>query len=425
MRYIKIISLVSFLSVISLAEELDRIVAVVDKQIILESELLAQVQLFAMQNRISVASEAVKDSLAKQILDRMVEDKVLLVQAERDTSISITNKEVETALSSQVERIKAQFASEDAFLAQLRTEGLTLKELRNQYRDEVRNQLLKEKFIQKKLEKVKVSSGEVKRFYEANRDSLPEKPAGVRLAHILISTIPSQATRDSIYNYTSLIREKALAGEDFSLLAKTYSQDPGASEGGGDLGWFVKGAMVAEFESAAFALQPGQISAIVETQYGFHIIKCTGRKEDKIKASHILIRLAPSDDDLKIKRALADSLYELIQNGADFGELAKKFSDDENSREAGGELGWYGADDLLPAFKEALTGIDIGQVSTPVGSDFGYHLVKLEERRTASPIDPKEDYDTLAEMARREKTQQQLQEWIAKISASLYVDKRL
>ena len=424
MRYIKSALLLFIIAAPAYSEVLDRVVAVVDKQIILESELNSQLQLYAMQNRIDLSQAALLDSLRIAFLDRMIEDKVLLVQAERDTTISVTNKDVEGALSSQIDKIKSQFGSEEAFLAQLRVEGLTLKELRNQYRDEVRNQLLKEKFIQSRLEKVRVSSGEVKQFYETNRDSLPEKPAGVRLAHILISTQPSQATRDSLLNYAALLRDKAVAGEDFSLLAKNFSQDPAASDGG-DLGWFARGSMVPEFEEAAFALQPGQISQVVETQFGFHIIKCTGRKEDKIKASHILITLTPSEDDLRAKLSLADSLYNLIAAGADFGELAKQFSDDETSSGEGGELGWYGADDLLPGFKDALVGLEVNQVSKPVNSDFGYHIVKLEDRRTSTPLDLTEDYDTLMEMARREKTQRQLSEWIEGITASLYIDKRL
>jgi peptidyl-prolyl cis-trans isomerase SurA len=407
------------------AETLDRIVAVVDKQIILQSELESQLQLYAIQSKINLsANPALKDSLEKQLLDRMVEDKVLLVEAERDTSISVTNKDVETALSDQIARIKSQFGSDEAFNAQLKAEGLTLKELREQYRDEVKNQLLKDKFIQQKLEKVKVSSGEVKKFYEANKDSLPDKPAGVRLAHILISTLPGQATKDSLLSFAKLIRDKAISGEDFALLAKTYSGDP-SSSAGGDLGWFAKGSMVPEFEAAAFALQPGQISDVVETQFGYHIIKCVGRKEDKIRASHILIPLKASDEDLRVKLNLADSLDDAIQQGADFAEIAKKFSDDENSRDQGGELGWYGADNLLPEFREALTNLDLNQVSRPVSSEFGYHIIKLEERRESSKLDLKGDYESLAEMAKREKTQRQLSEWVAKISSSMYIDKRL
>ena len=425
MRYVRIVIILLFFAPAwTRAEVLDRIVAVVDKEIILLSELDAQMQLYAMQSRTDLSDEAVRDSLRGELLDRMIEDKVLLVQAERDTSINVTNKQVEDALNTQIQRIKAQFPSEDAFLNQLRAEGLTMKSLREQYRDEVRNQILKDMLIQKRLAKVRVSSGEVKRFYEANRDSLPEKPSGVRLAHILIGTEPGQATTDSLYRYASLIRQKAVEGEDFALLAKTYSDDP-SGEQGGDLGWFSRGEMVPEFEDAAFSLGVGQISEVVRTKYGFHIIKCTGRKGDRVRASHILIRVAPSDADMAAKQALADSVYQLAIDGADFGELAKEYSDDENSRDQGGELGWYAADDLLPEFKEALSGRDVGEVTPPVASEFGYHIILLEDKRASSPIDLKDDYDTLEEMAKRDKTKKQLDEWLQQISGELYIDKRL
>ena len=406
------------------AEVLDRVVAVVDKEIILLSELEAQIQLYAMQNRIEITDEARLDSLRREFLDRMIEDKVLLVEAERDTTISVTHKDIEEALDSQIKSIKSQFPSDDAFLEQLKTEGLTLNGLKQQYRDEIKNQLLKEKLIQKRLAKALVSSGEVREFFEANRDSLPEKPAGVRLSHILISTEPGQATVDSLYGYAQLIRKKAVEGEDFALLAGTYSQDPSA-ERGGDLGWFSRGEMVPEFEKAALALQPGQISDIVRSQFGFHIIKLTGRKGDKVRASHILIRLTPSEADTAKKLVFADSLYKSIQAGADFAKLAVEYSNDENSLEKGGELGWYAANDLLPEFVRALSDLEIGQVSPPVSSEFGYHLIKLEEKRPARRIDLAEDYDTLEEMARRAKAQAQLEQLLTKVSAGLYIDKRL
>jgi peptidyl-prolyl cis-trans isomerase SurA len=425
MRFIRAaLIIVFFTPAWARAEVLDRIVGVVDNEIILMSELESQLQLYAIQSGTVISDTAVRDSLKREFLDRMIEDKVLLVQAERDTSINVTNKEVEDALSSQIQTIRAQFPSEDAFQDQLRAEGLTIKSLREQYRDEVKNQIMKDKLIQKRLALVRVSSGEVKRFYEANRDSLPEKPAGVRLAHILVGSQPGQATRDSLYQYASLIRQKAVDGEDFALLARNYSDDPSGAEGG-DLGWFSRGEMVPEFEEAAYSLGVGQISDVVETQYGFHIIKCTGRKGDRVRASHVLIRVAPSDSDLAGRLSLADSLYQLARDGADFGELAREYSDDASSREKGGELGWYAADDLLPEFKEALSGMDVGEITPPVASEFGYHIILLEEKRVSSPIDLTEDYDTLEEMARRDKTRKQLDEWLQQISAQLYIDKRL
>ena len=412
-----------FITLPASAEKLDGIAAVVDKYIILHSELDAQIQLYTLQNRATIDDPAVIDSLKHDFLDRMIEDKILLAVAEKDTAIRVSNQDVETALTAQIDRIKEQFPSEEAFLTQMRSEGLTLKELREQYRDEIRNQLMKEKLIQKELTRIRVSSGEVKQFYESYRDSLPQKPAAVRLSHILVSTTPGKNTLDSLKSYAELIRKKAAEGEDFGLLAKTYSSDPSASNGG-DLGWFARGEMVPEFENAAYALQPGQISDVVETQFGFHIIKCEGRKGDKIKASHILIKSSPSEKDLNDKLALADSLFDLIQSGASFDELARSYTDDEISRDSSGQLGWFASADLLPEFVEAIANLEIGQVSGPVASQFGYHLIRLDERREAQTLDLKADYDSIAEMARREKTQKILQGWLKKQSERLYVDKR-
>jgi len=420
--FLTIIFILAF-SFAAIAETLDGIAAVVDKYIILNSEIDAQLQLYALQNKAPLTDSVLIDSLKNDFLDRMIEDKVLLVMAETDTTISVSNQDIETALTNQIERIKDQFPTEEAFLSQMRSEGLTLKELREQYRDEVRNQILKEKLIQKELARIRISSGEVRKFYDSYRDSLPQKPAAVRLAHILISTAPGQSTLDSLREYVGQIRKKALEGEDFALLAKTYSADPSAASGG-SLDWFSRGEMVPEFETAAFNLQPGQISDIVQTQYGFHIIKCDGRRGDKIKASHILINLTPSEADMNSRLAYADSLYTVIQNGADFGQLAASLSDDEVSKDSSGQLGWFASDNLLPEFAEAISGLEVGQVSLPVLSQFGYHIIKLEERRQDEPLNFNDDYDSIAEIAKREKTQKIFQNLLKKESDKLYISKR-
>jgi len=420
----KIAIFILLLAVFAGAEILDRVVAVVDKEIILFSELEGQLQLLAVQGAVTITSEAHRDSLREEILDKMIEDKVRLVQARRDTTIEVTKKEVEEALSKQIAGIKSQFPNEQAFQEQLRVEGLTLRELRGQYHDEVEKQILKEKLLQSRLAQVKVSSGEVRQFYEDNIDSLPEKPAGVKLAHILIGIDPGKETRDSLYNYASLIRDKALQGEDFAVLAKNFSDDPTSADGG-ELGWFGRNEMVPEFEEAAFALQPGEITEIVETQFGYHIIKGLGRREDKVRASHILISLKPTERDILAKSELADSVYTMIENGADFGELTGEYSDDESSKENDGMLGWYAANDLIPEFIDIIGDIEIGGISAPVKSDFGFHILKLEDKRPASPIDLEEDFKTMEEMARRDKTQKQIELWIKKVSSQIFIDKRL
>ena len=167
---LQIVCFCLLMAVILPAEEmLDGIAATVDNRIILISEVQSQVQLVMMQMKLEQTSQTMADSLFHEILQQMIDDKLLLIEAEKDTSINISNREVEDALGEHIKRIKQQFPSEDVFLAQLTAEGLTLKELQSRYRDEVRNQLYKEMLLNKRLSAVTISSGEVKEFFNSRR----------------------------------------------------------------------------------------------------------------------------------------------------------------------------------------------------------------------------------------------------------------
>lgn len=406
-------------------EKLDGIAATVDNRIILISEVQSQLQLALMQMKIDRSDKTIIDSLSNEIIQQMIDDKLILIEAEKDTSIEVSNQEIEEALNNHIVRIKQQFPSEEAFLAQLSAEGLTLKELRKRYKDEVKNQLYKERLLNKRLSKATISSGEVKEFYRTHIDSLPRLPAGVHLAHILISTNPMQNTRDSLEAFANLLVNKATAGEDFSLLAKTYSDDKATAVKGGDLGQFSKGDMVPEFEKAVFNLAVGDISSVVETQFGFHIIKCTGRKEDKTRASHILIALTPSPDDLELAKQKADSIYNLILEGGDFEELAKQFSEDESSAKSGGDLGWYGSNELFKEFKVVVAEHQPGEFAQPVLSQFGYHIIKILEKESSRILDFEKDYGDIEDIAKRYKAQNELKKWLQQAREKYFIEVKI
>lgn len=413
--------LIMYPTLITAQEVIDGIAATVDDRIILLSEVESQLQLLAMNSKIDLSDQVYADSLKKAILKQMIEDKLILIEAEKDTTIKITNNDVEDALNSHIDQIKGQFPSEEMFLKQLTAEGLTLKELRSRYRDEVKNQLYKERFLNKRLADVTISSGEVREFYKAYADSLPKRPAGVHLAHILIAITVSPATKDSLMSYAGLILQKARSGEDFGLLAKNYSDD-GTASNDGDLGWFGRGDMVPEFEEAAFALEPGEISDIIETQFGFHIVKVTDKKEGKVKASHILFKFEPTEDDIQSKKAFADSLYQLLQQGSSFEDLAAKYSDDANSADKGGDLDWYAADQLSTEFVDAVAELQPNEFSQPVRGQFGFHILKVLDKKGARPLDFKEDYGDIEAIAKRQKAQKELEAWLSEIQDKYYID---
>src|SRR5574341_1468469 len=383
----------AFISTFSQAQEvLDRIVAVVGNQIILESELATQVQIFLAQSGITNPSPDQTQKLRNDVLEQMINDRLILVQAEKDTSLKVTPNEIENALEQHIERLKSQFGSEEEFLKQLEKENLTLKDLKRRFRQEVRNQILKDRLVQKRVAKVNVSAKALKDFYELYKDSIPEQPASVHLAHILLNVQASQTTLDSLKTALEKIRQEIISGADFASLAADYSQDPTAKTGG-DLGFFQKGELDPDFEKTAFSLKPGEVSGVVQTQFGFHLIKLEEKKGDQIRARHILLAARPSQKDMDQAQEKADSISVAIKNGADFTELVKQYSADEESKTQNGDLGWYPFGQLEPVFQKALADLEPGEYTPPVESRFGLHIFKLLEKKEARKIDLETDRD--------------------------------
>jgi peptidyl-prolyl cis-trans isomerase SurA len=412
---------------------LDRIVAVVGNQIILESELKAQLALYATQFGIDLKDEQRKKEREAELLEQMVNDNLLLIQAQKDTTIEITSKEVENAVKEQLEKVKSQFSSEEAFGDQLKAEGLTENELKKKYREQIKKQMFIDRLISRKLFKVSVTTKEVKDFYQTHKDSIPDQPQSVKLSHILLEIKLSQGTLESLKKKAEMVLDKAKKGlvlkarpegEDFTSLALKYSDDP-TGKNGGDLGFFKKGDMIEKFEKVAFALNPGEISDLVETEFGYHIIKVEEKKEDAVHARHILILIRSSKEDTIRVQSLADTLYHRLLEGADFGELAKEYSSDEESRKMGGELGWYPVAQMTLEFKEGVKDLKAGQISKPLQSQFGIHILKILDRKEQRKLTLEDDWDIIKDMARRRKTNQEVEKWVKKMRQETYVEIKL
>ncbi|KPK77466.1 MAG: hypothetical protein AMJ89_02380 [candidate division Zixibacteria bacterium SM23_73] len=405
-------------------EVLDRIVAVVGNQIILESELKAQLALYATQFGIDLKDEQRRKEMEAELLEQMINDNLLLIQAQKDTTIEVTSKEVENAVEEQLEKVKSQFSSEEAFGDQLKAEGLTENELKKKYREQIKKQMLIDRLVSRKLFKVSVTTKEVKDFYQTYKDSIPDQPQSVKLSHILLEIKPSQGTLDSLKKKAEMVLDKAKEGEDFASLASKYSDDP-TGKSGGDLGFFKKGDMIEKFEKVAFALNPGEISDLVETEFGYHIIKVEEKKKDAVHARHILILIRSSKEDTIRVQSLADTLYHRLLEGAEFGEVAKEYSCDEESRKMGGELGWYPVAQMTPEFKEGVKDLELGEISKPIPSQFGIHILKVLDRKEQRKLTLEDDWDIIKDMARRRKTNQEVEKWVEKMRQETYVEIKL
>ncbi|MBD3403088.1 hypothetical protein GF420_09345 [candidate division GN15 bacterium] len=406
-------------------ETVDRIIAVVGEEVILASELASQIQLYTLQTGEEPKTEKAFEQLRDEILDQMITDRLFLFEARKDTSISIRPEEIDIALDDHVARIAGNFETNDAFLQALALEGLTVRDLRKRYRPDVENQLLKQRFIQKKLYSVSVSRHEVEEFYNRFQDSIPSQPEGVKLAHILLTFEASPEIEDSVKAFASQLRQQVLDGADFATLSTRHS-DLGAGANGGDLGYISRQDVVPEFARAAFNLSPGDISGVIRTQFGYHVIKCEGRRDDKLRLRHILLSVTPSAADSARTYEVADSLLTAARAGEDFEEMAKAFSRDDETRASGGELGWFATAQLPPEFSDAVAGWDTpGEYRGPVKTQFGLHLLKLLDYQEARQYTLEDDFDEIKELARQDKTGQIVDEWIAEVKERTYIEYRL
>jgi len=407
-------------------ETVDRIAVVVGDEIILASELANQIQMMAFQTGQRPKNEDEIRRLQKQVVEQMISDRLFLAEAKKDTSITVTQNDVQQALDDHIARVISNFGSEDEFLQALSQEGLTLRDLERQYESDIENNLLRQRYIQKKLYSVSISRKEVEEFYTEFRDSIPKQPEGMKLAHILLKVTPSKEIEDSTQNFAAELRQRVLDGADFATLSTQYSS-LGAGENGGDLGWVERDDVVPEFARAAFKLSEGEVSGVVRTPFGYHVIKCEGQRGEQYRLRHILLVVEPSVADTMKTLQLADSLlHELRENQADFAEMAKVFSNDDDTRAQGGELGWFAVDQLPSAFSDAVSGWDEpGDIRGPVKSRFGHHILKLLDYQAEKVLTLDSDYDRIKELARQDKTGRMVDEWIAEIKSRSYIDYRI
>ena len=406
-------------------EVVDRIVAVVGDQVILASEVASQLQMAAIRYGQHFKSQEEMNKFRDDVLNSMISDQLFLIAAKKDTTISVRDDEVDQALDDHIARISSQYDNNDDFLDALSQEGLSLRELRKKLRPEVKNQLLKQRVMQKKLSNVSVSRHEVEEFYNNFKDSIPTQPEAAKLAHIQLAVEASPEVEDSVKQLAQKLRQEILDGADFATISARYSS-LGAGANGGDLGYVSRDEVVPEFARAAFNLSVGDISGVIRTQFGYHIIKCEGVRGDQLKLRHVLLAVQATREDTLRTAKLADSLMTAIRNGADFAALAKQFSSDNSTRAQGGELGWFDISKLPPEFAQAVKGWKtVGEIRGPVYAQTGLHILKLLDYTPEKRLTLTDDYDRVKEMARQQKLAEFTDKWIEEIKKDTYIDIRV
>lgn len=396
----------------------DKIVAVVDNEIILQSEVNFQTNLLAAQRKLDPNDPELK----KRVLNSMIDDKLVYAQADID-SIKISESEINQRVDYQINVFTQQYGSIEKVE---QVYGMSLSKIKREIRDDIKKNLMVQKIQQKKFGDVNATRREIESFYYQFKDSLGIIPEKVHIAHIFRKPEASKETIKKHYNFVQAIKDSILKGSDFAIMAKKYSEDPGSAVKGGDLGFVKKGVFYSQFEAAAFALKVGEISPIIETPVGLHIIQLLEKRGEAIHTRHILMKLKKGEQaDFRAINFLNSLRDSIVRFNKSFKEMAKKYSEDDNSKNFGGDLGTFYFNQLDKSTLDVVTKLGEGEISFPrrfeFGSDsYGYHIVILKERKPQHSANLITDYNELAKLATEYKKQKKYERWIKDLKNKIF-----
>lgn len=349
--------------------EIDRVVAVADSIPILYSEMMEEI-LTRAQGRPLPTDSAALEKLQLDVLNEMIDAELLVQRAHRE-KVEVSEDDVAKQVDAQLKQVRSQFGSEAEYRNELRKAGLgSPDDYRRRQLDALRKTQLQQELFRKlrsdnKLSSAPVTEAEVTEAYEQSRASLPKREATIGFKQVVVAAKPTPAARAAARAKAESLLVELAKGADFELVAKRESMDPGSRERGGDLGWNRRGKMLKEFDDMMFALPPGRLSPIVETAYGFHIIRVDRAQPAEVKARHILIRPKIDSTDVARARLVADTIRQALERGADIDSVITRHHDPiENS-----SLPEFPKAQLPPSYAAAIGDAQTGALVGPFAID--------------------------------------------------------
>lgn len=404
---------------------IDKIIAKVDNHIILKSDL----------------DIAYKDYLSRgnygqngkcQVLEGLVINKLMLAKAEID-SVIVGDQQVDAQLQSRMRMMVSQIGSEEKIEEYY---GKSLEEFQVEIRDDIKEQMTIQEMQRTITQDIEVTPKEVKNFFKnIPRDSLPYYSTQVQVGQIVKKPTLSRAAKQSVRDRLNGLRERILEGEDFSEVAKLYSQEPGAKRSGGNIGFFKRGELAPEYEATALKLKPGEISKPVETDFGFHIIELIERRGNEFNTRHILIRPTFTSKDLDRAKNYLDSLRTIIlADSITFEKAAKEYSDDMNTASSGGFFmdqasgdNKISVEELDPNIFFAIDTMEVGNISKPIvyrqedGSEavrMLYYKDKIRPHQASFEV----DYQRIRQAALNKKRSEILADWFEDAQTEVFIN---
>ncbi len=398
----------------------DGIAAIVGDEIVLVSDINALITSYAFQNRLDITRQPeLYQKLGEQFLNRLIDQKLLLIKADEDT-IKSDEDRVDQSLRQQLDYMVKQAGSESKLEEYY---SAPLYKIKNDLRKEVSNQMRISMLREKRFGNIKISRKETEEFYQTFTDSLPNVKSSVDISHILLQITPSEISFQEAFQKISDIQQRLKSGEDFGQLAQQYSEDPGSAKNNGELGFVSRGTFVKEFEQTAFSLKEGEISDIVQTQFGFHIIQLLEKQGERIRTRHILIQLKPTAED---EQRTIDQLLvlraKIIQGDSTLEQLALAHSADPNVKKDQGHLGMFEEGGFqIKEFESAIQDLKVGEISQPFRTEFGYHIVMLNKRNEARILTLENDWEQIEQWAQQNKREKEFDQWLTELRQEIPV----
>jgi len=402
--------------------KLDRIVAIVDQTVITEQELEGRIKTVTAQLRKQGTELPPENILRKQILERLISD-ALQLQYAAQTGLKVDDNQLDRTIERIAEQNKMTITE---FSEALAADGVSMRKFRADIRSEITIARLREREVESR---VNVSESEIDNFL-TTQASNSENQDEYEISHILIRT-PEEGTTEDVQKAKAKVNEviKALQeGTSFAKVSASFSDAPNALEGG-NIGWKNSGQVPSLFLDALKTMQPGDISQPLRSPNGFHILKLTSKRGgnsplviEQTHARHILIKLSEimSEKDGKQKM---DGIKERLDNGEKFEVLARQYSEDGTASN-GGDLGWVNPGDTVPQFEQAMNALKDNQISEPVRSPFGWHVIQVLERRKQDMSKEAARLKARQEIRAR-KADEAYQDWIRELRDRAYVELRL
>jgi peptidyl-prolyl cis-trans isomerase SurA len=424
---------------LALAQRVDGIAAVVNEDVVLESDVEEQLYLFLARAQARPDSDAV-DTLRRQILDQLIDDRLIVAEAKRQ-GITVSDAELERTLEQQIAQKKEEIGGEEAFREQLRKENLTEEKLRDKYRTDLRSQLLGQRLLGRQFVPKAVAAAEAEAFFKANPGRFPKVPAEVHVSVIQIPVMPESLTEAKARAAAVAARKRVLAGEKFAKVAADVSEDPNSARSGGDLGFFVHGAFEPAIDEAAFRLKVGQLSDPIRTPYGWHILEVMERDTVKTRAGrdstdrdgkpvleaharHILIRVQVNEADAERAHKLADRVWAEAKKGTSFATLVHRYSKYQGPQTADGDLGFLSVASLQPSIRAGLDSLEAGEISEVLANQLGFNIFKLVDRKPERAFTLEEIRSDLPDAVGQIKAKDRYEEWVKGLRVKAHIEYR-